>query len=120
MKKILVVDDDRVMLRLFQLQVRRSNCEGFFFSDAQSALEWLKSNTPDLAVLDYTLPLISGMQLSQQMRELNQGKKTPIIFVTGTADPAALAEIEGVPDSHVLAKPFSPRRLQTLIEGCLA
>lgn len=119
MKKILIVDDDVVMLRLFQLQVRRAGCEGFFFSDAENALQWIEANRPDIAVLDYNLPMTCGMELLTIMRRKYASPVIPVIFVTGTADPVVLEEISQVPHSHVLSKPFSPRRLQTLIEACI-
>jgi CheY-like chemotaxis protein len=119
MKKVMVVDDDRVMLRLYQLQVRRAGCEGFYFATANEAIFWLQENVPDLAVLDYNLPETSGSELLAQMRQRYPEPAIPVIFVTGTADPETLKVINQCADSHVLSKPFSPRRLQTLIEECL-
>lgn len=119
MKKVIIVDDDVVMLRLFQLQVRRAGYEGFFFNAAQPAEEWLRENRPDVAVLDYNLPETSGVELLQRLRTRHAEPVVPVIFVTGTADPETLQQIKALPACQFLSKPFSPRRLQTMIEECL-
>ena len=119
MKKVIVVDDDIVMFRLFQVQVKRTGCEGFFFRDAQSALNQFESIQPDLAVLDYNLPDMDGSELYQHIRKLEGGANIPIVFVTGTAKDEDLESIRAVGANALLSKPFSPRRLQNLIKELL-
>ena len=119
MKKIIVVDDEIVMFRLFQVQVKRTGCEGFFFRDARSALDQFESIRPDLAVLDYNLPDMDGSELYQHIRKLEGGANIPIVFVTGTAKDEDLESIRNIGANAVLAKPFSPRRLQNLIKELL-
>lgn len=116
MKKILVVDDDIVMLRLIQLQVKRSGCNGYFFSDAKSAIEALPNVKPDLVVLDYNMPGATGAELYQAMQSHENTAGVPVVFVTGAADNPTLKEIKALNPLEILSKPFSPRRLQTLIE----
>lgn len=119
MKKVIVVDDDIVMFRLFQVQVKRTGCEGFFFRDAQSALNQFESIQPDLAVLDYNLPDMDGSELYQHIRKLEGGADIPIVFVTGTAKDEDIEAIRAVGANALLSKPFSPRRLQNLIKELL-
>ena len=115
MKKVLVVDDDIVMFRLFQMQVKRAGCEGFFFRDGKSALDQLAKVKPDLAVLDYNLPDLDGAELYQRIRECPGLESIPVVFVTGSVQDEDLKAIEALGANAVLSKPFSPRRLQTLI-----
>ncbi|MFT4900765.1 MAG: CheY-like chemotaxis protein [Lentimonas sp.] len=119
MKKVLVVDDDIVMFRLFQLQVKRAGCEGFFFNDGTSALEKFESIAPDLAVLDYSLPDINGVELYRRIREMPNGKHIPIVFVTAAVQDEELNAIKALNPDALLAKPFSPRKLQKLIKEFL-
>ncbi|MGK0176257.1 MAG: CheY-like chemotaxis protein [Lentimonas sp.] len=119
MKKVIVVDDDIVMFRLFQVQVKRTGCEGFFFRDAQSVLKQFESIQPDLVVLDYNLPDMDGSALYQNIRKLKGGMNIPIVFVTGTAKDEDLEAIRAVGANTLLSKPFSPRRLQNLIKELL-
>ena len=117
MKKVLVVDDDIVMFRLFQVQVKRAGCEGFFFRDGQSVLDQFESIKPDLAVLDYNLPDYNGAELYRRIREMSCGKD--IGFVTGTVQDDELEDIKAVGADASLSKPFSPRKLQNLIKELL-
>lgn len=119
MKKVIVVDDDIVMFRLFQVQVRRAGCEGFFFQDGQSFLDQFDQIKPDLAVLDYNLPDFKGDELYRRILLLESGKDVPIVFVTGTVQDDELQAIQEIGAAAFLAKPFSPRRLQTLIKELL-
>ncbi len=119
MNKVLVVDDDIVMFRLFQVQVKRAGCEGFFFRDGQSVLQQFEDIAPDLAVLDYDLPDIDGAELYRRIRQTPCGKDIPIVFVTGTVKDEDLDEIKSVGADAFLSKPFSPRRLQKLIKELL-
>lgn len=119
MKKVLVVDDDVVMYRLFQIQVKRAGCEGFFFKDGKSALSQIESIRPDLAVLDYHLPDIEGDELYRQIRSKEVTKDIPIVFVTGTAHEQSLNKIKELGANAILSKPFSPRKLQILIKQLL-
>jgi CheY-like chemotaxis protein len=119
MKKVLVVDDDIVMFRLFQVQVKRAGCEGFFFRDGRSVLQQFESIKPDLAVLDYNLPDIDGAELYQKIKEMPGGQNIPIVFITGTVQDEELDAIKAVGAEASLSKPFSPRKLQKLIKELL-
>lgn len=55
MKKILVVDDDVVMIKLFQVQMKRAGFQGFYFQESEQALGQADQIGPDLAVLDYNM-----------------------------------------------------------------
>jgi CheY-like chemotaxis protein len=116
MKKVLVVDDDIVMYRLFQIQVKRAGCEGFFFRDGKSALDQIESIQPDLVVLDYHLPDIEGDELYTQIRQKKGCEDIPVVFVTGTVHEQYLTKIKALGADAVLSKPLSPRKLQILIK----
>jgi CheY-like chemotaxis protein len=118
MKKILVVDDDVVMIKLFQVQMKRAGLQGYFFQEGQAALEESLKLVPDLAVLDYNMPGMNGVEIIEKLRaELNQ-PYLPVIFVTGEVSAEVLSQINQIQHAKLLAKPFSPRKVITLIEEC--
>jgi CheY-like chemotaxis protein len=119
MKKVLVVDDDIVMFRLFQVQVKRAGCEGFFFRDGKSVLDQLEKMKPDLAVLDYNLPDMDGAELLGKIRATPGLEQIPVVFVTGSVQHEDLSKINELNVNKVLSKPFSPRVLQNLIKQLL-
>jgi len=120
MKKILVIDDNVVMIRLLQVQVKAAGAEGFYFQDGASALEQFNSIQPDLIVLDYHLPDTNGVELYQKIRTLPAGDTVPIIFVTGTVNAEELEMIKALGVPALLSKPFSPRKIKKLITQLLA
>jgi CheY-like chemotaxis protein len=120
MKKILVADDDVVMIKLFQVQMKRAGFLGFYFQESDQALVQAKAIAPDLAVLDYNMPGMNGAQLLASLRDQLARPELPVIFVTGEVDTDVLSQIGEIENARLLAKPFSPRRVITLIEECLA
>jgi CheY-like chemotaxis protein len=120
MKKILLVDDDIVMIKLFQVQIRRAGYEGTYFQDSREALEQAGSVAPDLAVLDYNMPGMNGVELLKALRERLGRATLPVVFVTGEVEAGILAKINELENARLLAKPFSPRRVITLIEEFFA
>ena len=120
MKMILVVDDDIVMIRLFEVQLRRAGYAAFFFQESDEALGRAKGIAPDLAILDYNMPGLNGADLSQALRDLLEKPSLPTIFVTGEIEEGVLARIGQIENARLLTKPFSPRRVITLMEEFFA
>ncbi len=84
-KSILVVDDDGDFLRLAGRWLGKS----YRVSTAGSgelALEYLKSNQPDLVLLDYAMPKMSGLEVLKRIREDERTKDLPVVFLTGMED----------------------------------
>ncbi|MCC5840250.1 MAG: response regulator [Opitutales bacterium] len=120
MKRILVVDDDVVMIRLYEVQLRRSGYSAYYFQNSEEALGRAKGIDPDLAILDYNMPGLNGADLSHALRDLLGKPQMPTIFVTGEMEEGILARIGQIENARLLAKPFSPRRVITLVEEFFA
>ncbi|MDY6945705.1 MAG: response regulator, partial [Pseudomonadota bacterium] len=84
--------------------------------NAIQALGQLDSVQPDLLIVDYAMPEMTGAELAWNVRE--RGVQIPIMFVTGYADMHA---IEAVPaPTHLLKKPFEVDALVALVRVALA
>jgi len=87
-KKVLLIDDDpinnyvnkRLILRLFSV------AEITEFLDAVSALEYLKTNTPELIFLDINMPEMDGWQFLEEYR--NYPNRTKVVILTSSIDPS--------------------------------
>jgi CheY-like chemotaxis protein len=87
-KKVLLIDDDpinnyvnrRLILRLFTV------AEITEFLDAVSALEYLKTNTPELIFLDINMPEMDGWQFLEEYR--NYPNRTKVVILTSSIDPS--------------------------------
>ncbi len=113
MRKILIVDDDPSILRSLRRVLERNKYEVETAGDAKEALDKLKSNHYDLAVIDVVLPDMKGTELlAQAKRELKQTIK---FIITGypTGEVGAKAREEGA-DAFIL-KPIQMTHLLSLI-----
>lgn len=108
---VLVVEDDAVSSRALVVTLNRANLKASSVQDPFRALEMLRDNSYDVAILDINLPGMSGISLCQRMRELHLHRKTPVIFVTGHSEfePRARAILNGGDD--IICKPIMPIEL---------
>jgi two-component system, OmpR family, manganese sensing response regulator len=109
MPKILVADDDPAVTQTVMefLETQHHTVEAVF--DGRSAYEQLRFYSYDLAVLDWQMPLLSGVDACRQYRDA--GGKTPILMLTGKSsiDEKEVAFNAGADD--YLTKPFNIREL---------
>ena len=78
--KILVVDDDAHILKLYKLELEEDGYEVIIASNGQEAMELFDSEEPDLVTLDILMPDIDGISLLRQMKE--KKPRLPIIMST--------------------------------------
>ncbi len=107
--KILIVDDSRAMRRIIQRTLRQAGFKGHDIVEAENgaeALDLVKSETPDLILSDWHMPVMSGIDFK---RALNDADITiPFGFVTSenTKEMRDVAAEAGA--DFLLAKPFTP------------
>lgn len=106
---ILVVDDDKRLLRLLQRYLTEQGYRVSTAEDAAQARRVMAVMEPDALVLDVTMPGENGLQLTQGLRE--EGHTLPILLLTARGEPADRVEgLETGADDY-LGKPFEPREL---------
>lgn len=106
---ILVVDDDRRLLRLLQRYLMEQGYRVTTAEDAAQARKVMAVMAPDALVLDITMPGESGLDLTRGLREA--GFSLPILLLTARGEPAdRIAGLETGADDY-LGKPFEPREL---------
>ena len=82
---VLIVDDTPVNLVLFSALVQKlAGCTDFPFDEPLKALEWAKTNTTDLLILDYMMPDMDGLEFITAFRKLPGHDETPILMVTAS------------------------------------
>ena len=115
-RRILVVDDERVVTEVVERYLRLEGFDVALASDGAEALriaaEWL----PDLIVLDLMLPEVDGLEVCRQIRQESQ---VPIIMLTARGtETDRVVGLELGADDYVV-KPFSPRELVARIKSVL-
>lgn len=109
--RVLVVDDDPLILRMLSRGLRRFGCEVEVSDSPPDALELLKRSGPDVVLLDWVLPIIPGAEMLERMRE---STPAPIAVVSGALwwDHAA-EQIRALGASTVMEKPID---FESLVE----
>lgn len=118
-KKILVVDDERVMIKLLDFNLTKAGYEVKTVSNGQEALRILDSYRPDLIICDIMMPVMDGLELRQRLRQEHDYQLIPFIFLTAktqTEDRISGFKL-GVDD--YIGKPFSPDELQVRVASIL-
>lgn len=117
--KVVAVDDSRMILNIYKATLHELGYEPVLFEFPASALEWLATERPLLVLTDLNMPDITGVQLTQKIRERYSAELLPVIMVTTqdeTNDNEA-AKSAGVND--ILHKPFSASSLGAAMDKLL-
>lgn len=119
MARILVVDDDRVILRLVQVRLERAGHSVLAISSPHKALELvLGGELPDVVVLDVVMPEITGLELLQALR-LGLGLATlPAVFLSGRVEPEQIEAGQAL-GAIYLTKPFVASALLKAIDEAI-
>lgn len=119
MKQILIADDDIAMIRLYQLHLRRMPVEPIVFNRAQPVIDRLDTLRPDVAILDYDMPDLKGIEILKAMHGVKELENVPVIFVTGQGRQAVSDALLEAGACSVFNKPFSPVRLMARVRELL-
>ena len=86
MKRILVVDDDKIVLKLIESYLVPEGYDLIFAEDGLDGIMKVKNESPDLVVLDVVLPEINGYDICYQLRFNEEFEHVPIVLVTERED----------------------------------
>jgi DNA-binding response OmpR family regulator len=115
-RKILVVDDDKKIVDLVTLYLKREGYGVLAAYDGRQALELARLKQPDLIVLDLLLPELDGRDVC---RSLRVESRVPIIMLTArSTDDDVLLGLDLGADDYI-TKPFNPRELVARIRAVL-
>lgn len=115
--QILIVDDERSLVKGLKYTLEREGFEVYAAYDGQEALDFLRDSRVDIIILDLMLPRVDGLAVCRRIRQ--QGNKTPIIMLTAKGDDVdKIIGLELGADDY-MAKPFNPRELVARIRAVL-
>ena len=116
MTKILIVDDDLALSDVLAFSLRRAGFETVVAHNGVSALEQFSAENPDLIVLDWSLPVMDGLDVCVHIRA---NSNVPIMMLTvRDSDDSVIAALEAGADEYMV-KPFSPRQLVARLRALL-
>src|SRR5687768_2121086 len=116
---ILVVEDEPAIMELLRVNLVDAGYDVKAAPDAETAQAMLKNDLPDLVLLDWMLPGLSGLAVAKQLRSDSRTRELPIIMVTARSEESdKIAGLEAWVDDYV-TKPFSPRELRARIKAVM-
>ena len=118
MHKILVVDDDNDMCLLLTRFLTRNNYTVASAKSGQSAIEWMKKNTPDLVLCDFRLDDMTGIQLLSKIKEAHPD--AAVIIITGYSDVKDAVEVMKLGAYDYVTKPLFPDEILLTIKKALS
>lgn len=115
-RKILVVDDERHIVRLVEVNLQRAGYDVVTAYDGVEALEKVKTEKPEMIVLDVMMPRMDGFEVLQHLQADPATADIPVIMLTAKAQDADIFRGWQSGVSSYLTKPFNPRELLTFVE----
>ena len=116
---VLAVDDDPAICRMLGVLLDNEGYRVAEAGDAYSALEIAKKTPPDVILLDWMMPGISGWDLVRHLRKEQTTRNIPIIMLTAKTDEESVVAGLKVGADGYVTKPFSGRELVARIEALL-
>jgi len=117
--KILIVEDEAPIREMIAFHLARAGYETLEAADCRTARELLVDERPDLALVDWMLPDMSGLELTRMLKRDKENEELAVIMLTARADEYdKVAGLDGGADDYI-TKPFSPRELIARIQAVL-
>jgi two-component system phosphate regulon response regulator PhoB len=114
---VLVVDDEEAIRDMIRFALEKAGMAVQLAAGAQEALERISESRPDIILLDWMMPGVSGLELTRRLRRDAYTEDIPIIMLTArVTEDDKVAGLEAGTDDYVV-KPFSPRELLARIRA---
>jgi DNA-binding response OmpR family regulator len=119
MKTILVIEDDRRLARLVQLNLTAEGYNVVVYHEASEALIYLQDNFPHLLLLDLMLSTISGWEFLEHLQKVHRLACIPVVAITALARPEEQQRTLASGASAYLVKPFGIGQLFDIVSKLL-
>jgi len=114
--KVLVCDDERHIVRLIQVNLERQGYIVVTAFDGKEGLEKIRSEKPNLVVLDVMMPYMDGFEVLKTIRREPETENLPVIMLTAKAQDKDVFEGYHYGADMYLTKPFNPMELVTFVK----
>lgn len=119
MPKILVVDDEQDILEIIRHSLNKEGFEVHIAANGFQAIDQARKIKPELILMDVMMPVMDGMEACRQLKEDQETRNIPIVFLTARSEEfAELAGFEAGADDYI-SKPIRPRVLLSRLKAIL-
>ena len=115
--KVLIVEDEVAIVTLLRYNLEKEGFTVFSTGDGEEAVKMVKDHRPDIIVLDWMLPGMTGIEVCKQIRWNQDVKNTPIIMLSARGEEGdRIRGLDSGADDYMV-KPFSPPELISRIRA---
>lgn len=118
-KRILIVDDDEMVRIALNELLRPEGYEVIIVSSGKDAIKKIDENNYDLLMLDIIMPEMDGFELCRKIRERENYRETPIVFLTAKSREEDKTEGLDAGANLFLSKPISPDKLLEIVSDTI-
>ncbi len=114
---ILLVEDEEAIVTMLRYNLEKEGYKVYSTDDGEEALTMVKEHRPDVIVLDWMLPSMSGIEVCEALRRNNETKGIPIIMLSARGEEGdRIQGLDAGADDYMI-KPFSPSELNARIRA---
>lgn len=111
-KKILIAEDEEIMLNLLQKKLAQEGYEILIAKDGEEGLRLMREVKPDLVLLDIIMPKLGGFEVMEEMQKDSELKDIPIIVVSNSGQPVEIDKAQSLGAKDWLIKTeFDPKEV---------
>jgi two-component system, chemotaxis family, chemotaxis protein CheY len=119
MKKVLIIEDDKATQRALAIRLTSAGYQVASAYDAVIAMSMVRSEQPDMILLDVSIPGGDGFKVAERIRGIPALVNIPFIFLTGTKKPGFQERAQELGAAGFLEKPFDPEALLNTMASAL-
>ena len=119
MKKVFVVDDDAMSLKMAEFILQQNNYAVIKASSGMEFLSMLSKVEVDLVLLDIEMPLMNGIKTLETMKKNEAFRDIPVMFLTANTELDTIKEAGKLGVSGYVKKPFLPQDLLDRVAGVI-
>ncbi|MFN4315471.1 MAG: response regulator transcription factor [Chitinophagaceae bacterium] len=112
--KILVAEDEPIMLKTIALRLRKDGHEVIVADNGRDAMEHIDAHKPDLIITDIMMPYSSGLEIVGKVK--GRDSKTPVIVLSAMGQENVVLEAFNLGADDYITKPFSPNELSMRVK----
>ncbi|TAG03216.1 MAG: response regulator [Betaproteobacteria bacterium] len=117
--RVLIIDDSKTVVTVLKRMMRENNCVTLEAYDAETALEIMGIEKPDVIFLDIVLPGMNGFEALRRIRRMPKMNGVPIILMSGNESATEQFYAERIGANEFMKKPFSRAEVFVRLERSL-
>ncbi len=115
MSKVIVIDDEPFILMMIEDKLRRASLDVVTVRESRNAVDVIRREMPDLVILDWMMPEISGIDICRALKQDELLRGIPVFMLTAKGQDADEQLGMSIGAERYITKPFSPKGLMEMV-----